>query len=77
MFSRIPYPHVMNRFFRGPKPMKYLVYVGILAVMALVFQSLAAAVAGLLFVYVLSGPGRLLFRLLTGRAAKNEFEIFD
>jgi CDP-diacylglycerol--serine O-phosphatidyltransferase len=77
MFSRIPYPHVMNRFFRGPKPMKYLVFLGIVVAFIVVTQSFEAAIAAVLMIYVLYGPVVFLLRLATGRAARSELEIFD
>jgi len=77
MFSRIPYPHVMNRIFRGAKPMKYLVVLGFVVVLAMVLRSIEAVIAGALVVYVLIGPAHFLFRLVTGRAARAELDIFD
>lgn len=77
MFSRIPYPHVMNRFFRGPKPMKYLVFIGIVVALVVVFQSFEVALASILLVYGLYGPVVFIARLATGRAARSELDIFD
>ena len=77
MFSRIPYPHVMNRVFRGAKPMKYLVALAFVVILAMVLRSIEAVVAGALLLYVSIGPVHFLVRLLTGRAAKAELEIFD
>ncbi|MHC4470770.1 MAG: CDP-diacylglycerol--serine O-phosphatidyltransferase [Planctomycetota bacterium] len=77
MFSRIPYPHAMNRFFRGKKPMKYLVVMAFVVVLAMVLRSFEAVLAGALVIYVLIGPTHFLIRLVTGRAARAELDIFD
>ncbi|MCU0725076.1 MAG: CDP-diacylglycerol--serine O-phosphatidyltransferase [Planctomycetes bacterium] len=77
MISRIRYPHVMNRFFRGTKPMKYLVFVAFAIVLAVVLRSWEAVLTGLLTLYVLWGPFGFLSRLVTGRAARTEMDIFD
>ncbi len=77
MISRIPYPHVMNRFLRGPMPMKYLVFVAFIVVVAIILRGVEAVVAGALVVYALSGPFQFLRRLLSGRAARGELDIFD
>jgi CDP-diacylglycerol--serine O-phosphatidyltransferase len=77
MISRIRYPHVMNRFFRGKKPMKYLVFVALAIILAIVLRSWEAVLTGLLALYILWGPAGFLFRLVTGRAARAEMDIFD
>jgi len=77
MISRIPYPHVMNRYFRGSKPMKYLVFFAFLGVVAMVLESVEAVVAALLILYALSGIIALAVRLLSGRAKEDDLDIFD
>jgi len=77
MFSRLPYPHMMNRMFRDPKPLKYLALLGSVGVVVIVTQSVAVALSGLLLIYVLSGPAIFFVRLVTGRAGKRDLEIFD
>jgi len=77
MFSRIRYPHVMNRMFRDPKPLKYLALLGSVGVVVIVTQSFAVALSGLLLVYVLSGPVIFIGRLVTGGAGRSDLEIFD
>ena len=77
MFSRIPYPHIMNRYFMGPKPMKYLVFLGIIIAFIVVTESFEATVAALLVLYVLIGPIGFLYRLATGKVARSELELFD
>ncbi len=77
MISRIPYPHLMNVFFRDAKPLKYFVLLGFLATVAVVIDSVEAVLAGLAVIYVFTGPARFVGRLLTGRAARSELEIFD
>jgi CDP-diacylglycerol---serine O-phosphatidyltransferase len=77
MISRLPYPHVMNRFLRGTKPMKNLVFVAFAVVLAVVLRSWEAVLTGLLVAFVLWGPLVFLVRLLTGRANRAELDIFD
>jgi len=77
MFSRIPYPHVMNRMFRDPKPLKYLALLGSVAFVVIITHSFAVALSGLLLVYVVSGPFNFVLRLVTGRAGRGDLEIFD
>ncbi|MEN8149190.1 MAG: phosphatidylcholine/phosphatidylserine synthase [Planctomycetota bacterium] len=77
MFSRLRYPHMMNRMFRDPKPLKYLALLGSIGVVVIVTQSVAVALSGLLLVYVLSGPAVFLWRLVTGRVGKSDLELFD
>ena len=77
MFSRIRYPHVMNRLFRDPKPLKYLALFGSVGVVVIVTHSFAVAMSAALLLYVLSGPAIFAARLLTGRAGRSELEIFD
>ncbi len=77
MISRIPYPHVMNRFLRGAKPMKNLVFCAFAAAMAVVLKSVEAVLAGLLVIYALYGPVAFLGRLVSGRTKRDELDIFD
>ena len=77
MISRIPYPHVMNRYFRGSKPMKYLVFTAFLAVVAVILESAEAVVAALLVLYALSGIVSLIVRLVSGRAKEDDLDLFD
>lgn len=77
MFSRIRYPHVMNRMFRDPKPIKYLALLGALGMLVILTQNFAAAMAVLLALYVFLGPLVWLLRLVTGRAKRADLDIFD
>jgi len=77
MISRVPYPHVMNRYFRGSKPMKYLVLFAGIVVVAVVMRSVEVVLAGLAIFYAMTGLLSFLIRLVTGRAKSADLEIFD
>jgi CDP-diacylglycerol---serine O-phosphatidyltransferase len=77
MISRIPYPHVMNRYFRGSKPMKYLVLLAGIVVVAMVLHSIEVVLVGLTLFFAFSGPVSFFVRLVTGRAKSADLEIFD
>jgi len=77
MISRVPYSHVMNRYFRGSKPMKYLVLTAGVVVVAVVMRSIEAVLAGLAIFYALTGPISFIARIVSGRAKSADLELFD
>jgi CDP-diacylglycerol--serine O-phosphatidyltransferase len=77
MISRIPYPHVVNRYLRGSKPMKYLALIAGVVVVAIVMRSIEVVLAGLAIFYALTGPVSFIARIVSGRAKSSEIELFD
>ena len=77
MISRVPYSHVMNRYLRGSKPMKYIVLFAGIVVVAVVMRSVEVVLAGLAIFYALTGPLGYIVRLVSGRAKTGDLEIFD
>ncbi len=77
MISRVPYPHVMNRYLRGSKPMKYLVLTVGIVVVAIVMRSIEVVLAGLAIFYALTGPLSFIARVVSGRAKSADLELFD
>ncbi|MDP6987513.1 MAG: CDP-alcohol phosphatidyltransferase family protein [Phycisphaerales bacterium] len=59
MVSRVPYPHMANKYLRGSRSFAYLVRAA--AVLSLAIWWLQETLAVLFVLYVLSGPWRLAF----------------
>lgn len=59
MVSRVPYPHMANKYLRGSRSFAYLVRVA--AVLSLAIWWLQETLAIIFVSYLLSGPWRLLF----------------
>ncbi len=59
MVSRVPYPHMANKYLRGSRSFAYLVRVA--AVLSLAIWWLQETLAIIFVLYVLSGPWRLVF----------------
>lgn len=72
MISRIPYPHMMNRFLRGSKPLSSVVLVAFIFVVAIVLRSVELVLAGALVLYAITGPVMTLVRLFRGRGGGDE-----
>ncbi len=54
MVSRVPYPHMVNRLFRGVRPFVTLIELAIVALLAVVFHEFALFLG--FFFYAASGP---------------------
>ena len=73
MVSRIKYIHLVNALFRHKKPFKYLVLLVFLMLVVFAFAKYTEAILLASFAgYMLSGPVALAWRLLTGRAQKQD-----
>jgi CDP-diacylglycerol--serine O-phosphatidyltransferase len=66
MVSRFRYPHLMNKFIRGKRPVSYIVKAMIVVVAAVYLRVVALALVPLL--YALSSPASELYRRARGKA---------